>query len=357
MDALRVGFIGTGKDPEKPGRTGYAMAYRHAAGYRALGERCNMVACADIVRENAEAFAQRNGVPTVYTDYSEMLAREALNMVSVCTWPHLHEQMVVDCAEAGVRAVHCEKPMARTWGGAKRMARVCEERGVQLTFNHMRRFGGPFRRAKELLDAGEVGRPVLLQYGEANLYDGGTHHIDMAGYFNDQTPAEWAICQIDYTRESLVFGAHNENAALALWKYANGVYGQCVTGRAGREVVGAYDRIVGSDGVIEVGPFGQDMPLLRVKARGSGSWEAVDCEGDGLHGPGYHERGIAQAVQCLEDGTTSELCAANALQATEIIFACWESVRRRGLVHMPLDIEDNPLEEMVASGELKPEKR
>ena len=356
MSTFRVGFIGTGKDPDKPGRTGYAMAYQHAAGYRAAGEKCQMVACADLVRERAEAFAERFGLDRVYTDYHEMLAAEELDIVSVCTWPHLHEQMVVDCAEAGVRAIHCEKPMASTWGGAKRMARVCQEKGVRLTFNHMRRFGRPFRLAKELLDAGEIGRLQRIESGFGNLYDYGSHNFDMCGYFNDQVPGEWVIAQIDYTKEALIFGAHNENAALALWKYANGVCGYTATG-LGHDVVGAHQRLIGEEGVIEVGPAGERAPMLRIRRTGDAHWEAIDCGGEHCHGPGYHERGVVQIVQCLEDGTTSELCAANALQATEIIFACWESSRRRGIVHLPLDVDDNALAAMVESGELKPAAR
>jgi len=284
-----------------------------------------------------------------------MLAKETPDIVSVCTWPHLHEQMVVDCAEAGVRAVHCEKPMATTWRGCKRMAAVCAERGVRLTFNHMRRFGKPFREAKRLLDAGEVGKLVRIEVGAGNLYDYGSHNFDMCAFLNDQQPCLWAIAQIDYRTERLVFGAHNENSALALWKYANGVYGYSATG-LGPDLVGAHHRLVGADGVIEIGPTGQGMPVLRVRAKGSARWEAVDCHGEHCHGPGYHERGVAQIVQCLADGTRSELCAENALQATEIIFACWESARRRGVVELPLTIEDNPLEQMVESGALKPQK-
>ena len=358
MAAFRVGFIGTGKNPDKPSAMGYAMAYRHAPGYQALGDRCEIVACADIVQDHADAFAKRFDVPRTYLDYSEMLAKEDLDIVSVCTWMHLHEQMVVDCAQAGVRAVHCEKPMALTWGGAKRMARVCEENGVQLTFNHQRRFGKPFRTAKALLDAGEIGDLVRMGFGDGNLYDSGTHHVDMCGYFNDQTPAEWAIAQIDYSTESLVFGSHNENVSFALWKYENGVYGECITGpgTAGKDLIGAYDRLVGTDGVIEVGPYERGLPILRIQREGSTEWESVDCEGENCHGPGYHERVIAQLVQCLQDGTVPETCAANALQSTEIMFACYESVRRRALIRLPLDIEDNPLEEMVASGALNPAK-
>jgi predicted dehydrogenase len=53
--------------------------------------------------------------------------------------------MVTAAAQAGVKAIHCEKPMAPTWGECKKMVAVCNERHVQLTFNHQRRFGKPFR--------------------------------------------------------------------------------------------------------------------------------------------------------------------------------------------------------------------
>jgi len=364
--AFRVGFIGCGDERVKRSVKGYAMAYRHAPGYQALGDKCEIVACCDLVQERADRFAEQFGVARTYLDYHEMLEKEDLDIVSICTWMHLHEQMTVDCAEAGVKAVHCEKPMATTWGGCKRMTRVCQENGVQLTFNHMRRFGGPFRKAKELLDAGEIGDLLLMQYGESNLYDGGTHHMDMQGFFNGHQAAVWAIAQIDYSREMLVFGSHNENIAYGLWKYENGVFGQCLTGPrdAARTVVGAYDKLVGTDGAIEVGPFVDEdpRPLLRIKRKGSTEWENIDTEGEGLHGRSdeplaYHMRGIAHAVECLEKGTEPEHGARNALKATEIIFACWESARRRGLVELPLDIDDNPLVALVESGELKPAPR
>jgi len=144
MARLRVGIIGTGRKKDRPDITGFFMAYQHAAGYQALPDQCELVACADIVIENAQAFAEATGIPAegVFTDYHAMLAAANLDVVSVCTWPHLHAPMALDCAVAGVQAIHCEKPMADSWGAARLMAQECERRGVQLTFNHMRRFGG-----------------------------------------------------------------------------------------------------------------------------------------------------------------------------------------------------------------------
>lgn len=355
MAKYRVGFIGTGRKPERAGPMGYAMAYAHAEAYKLIPD-CELVACADIVEENARAFAQHFNIPYVYTNHLEMLEKERLDIVSICTWPMVHAPLVVDCAVAGVKAIHCEKPMDYTWGAARLMAQECDRRGVKLTFNHQRRFGKPFRLAKKLLDDGVIGELVRVEFGAGNLYDYGSHNFDMSNYFNNEITAEWVIAQIDYRLETLVFGTHNENQAYALWRYRNGVWGVASTG-AGAKLIGAHNRIVGTGGVIEIGSMEPNAPVLRYRTFGKDVWEAVDCGNEGLHGPGYIERAISDIVAALKEGRESELCARNALNATEIIFACYESVRRRGRVDLPLTITDNPLVDLIERGELKPQPR
>lgn len=351
MSKYRVGVIGCGDNTKKKGPMGYAMAWRHAQGYASLPEQCEIVACADLVEANAQAFAENYGVKAIYSDYKEMLANEGLDIVSICTWMHLHAEMTIAAAEAGVKAVHCEKPMATTWGDSKRMAQVCDERGVQLTFSHQRRFGAPFVKAKEMFKAGEIGEAQVLQYGCGNLYDTGTHFIDMLSFFNDETPAKWVIAQIDYREPTKVFGAEHEGQAWASWEYANGVMGMAASGPSER-IVGATNRIVGTAGVIEVGVEDENRTPLRIKRDGQTEWEVVDTDGESIHGPGFHERAIADVIGALSSGRESQLCARRALIATEIIFACWESSRRRGRVDLPLDVDDNALNAMIESGEI-----
>ncbi len=354
MARLRVGVIGTGRKKERPDIQGFFMAYQHAAGYLALPDLCALAACADIVPENAQAFAAANGIPEdgIYTDYHRMLAEANLDVVSICTWPHLHAPMTIDCANAAVRAVHCEKPMADSWAAAQEMVRVCEERGVQLTFNHMRRFGAPFARARDLLQSGAIGDLVRVDLGfQGDIYDTGTHYIDMCGFYAGELAAEWVIGQIDYRTERRVFGAHGEGQALGAWRYRNGVFGALATG-PGAGLIGTTNRLTGTRGTIEVGVF--EGPLLRVRRQGDADWEEIDTGGETLHGPGFHERGIADAVDALLHGREPELSARRALHATEIIFALYESSRRRGRVDLPLTISDNPLAGMVEAGDLRP---
>jgi len=368
----RIGFVGTGPDPEQPDTDGYAMAYRHATGYRRLDD-CDIVACADIVPENAEAFARRQDVDAehVYEDYRRMLERADVDVVSVCTPPSTHHDIVVGAARSGsVEAIHCEKPLATTWGDAQEMVDVCEAEAVQLTINHQNRFGGPFTTARELLESGRIGALRRFEFGHTTLYDMGSHFFDLCHWFNDGTPAEWVLAQVDYTEENRMFGTHNENQAIAQWHYENGVYGLASTGR-GDGFLDCLFRIVGTDGEMEIGG---DGGALRLRRDGAG-WRTVDTGGDGvwgptggtfgtilrrvsdrlaerLEGPTFIERGIADAVDALGTDREPRLIARDALPSQELIFAAWESVRRRGRVELPLEVTDNALDSMVEEGEL-----
>ena len=351
MSTHTVAFVGTGPNPETPvwGESA-AMAYKHAAGYDEL-ESCELVACADLVTENAEAFAEEFGFGTenVYEDYDEMVADHDPDFVSVCTPVPTHAPIVTDLVESGhVGAVHCEKPMATTWGDAKAMAAAAEEAGVQLTFNHQRRFGPSWREAKRLLDDGEIGDLERLEMGGKNIFDYGSHIVDLSNMFNDERDAEWVLGQVDYRDADVRYGAHNENQALAQWQYDNGVHCLAATGY-GEGIVDCHNRLVGSAGEIVVQPY--EGPTLQVRRAGEGSFEEVDLPDDGT--PDITEA-VAHVVESYERGEEPQLSADHALRSTEIIFGVWESARRRGRVEFPLDVDDNPLEAMVESGDLSP---
>ena len=347
MASYRVGIIGCGRPLRQEGATGFGMSHAHARGYAASPD-AEIVALADIRLENARLFQAEHGGERIYEDYAEMLAKERLDIVSVTVWPHLHAEMVIAAAKAGVKAIHCEKPMAPTFGEARRMVQACAASGTQLTFNHQRRFGAPFRKAKELLASGAIGDLIRLEAQCSNLHDWGTHWFDMLFYYNDEEPAEWVIGQIDPRGGSKIFGVPVEGQGISYFKYRNGVYGHLVTGyESGWE---AQNRLVGTAGVIEVGPS-REIPL-RIWGQGQSGWQEVPLEG-GLHGQDYVKLAILDLIDALKTGREPELSGRRALQATELIFATYESSRRRGRVDLPLDIEDSPLLAMLASGDLQ----
>jgi predicted dehydrogenase len=107
-------------------------------------------------------------------------------------------------------------------------------------------------------------------------------------------------------------------------------------------------RLVGTEGVSEVG--GVNGPEVRVHNEETGGrWQDVDTGGR-IHGEEHFVAAILHAVGALRTGCEPELSARTALPATELIFATYESSRRRGRVGVPLDTEDSPVLSMLESG-------
>ncbi len=92
-----------------------------------------------------------------FSDYDAFLAEAEIDAVLVASPVFLHREQVVKAARAG-KHVLCEKPMARTIGECDAMIAACREAGVILMIAFMKRFDKSFRRAKELIDGGELGK-------------------------------------------------------------------------------------------------------------------------------------------------------------------------------------------------------
>jgi UDP-N-acetylglucosamine 3-dehydrogenase len=319
----------------------------HAAGY-AESPQAAIVGCADPAVENARTLAKAHPGAKVYADYRELLQELHPEVVSICTWPHLHREMVEAALEAKAKAIHCEKPMATTWGEARQMAAACERAGTQLTFNHQRRFLAPFRVARDLVQEGAIGELRRLEAACGDMYDWGTHWIDMCFFYNGETPATWVLGQIDAREPHTIFGVALENQGFSQFKFENGVRALIFTGDD--HEIGCANRLIGTEGVIEVH---NDAPHVRVRGRGEGHWRTIDTP-EGLHGNQAIDKGIADMIEAMEQKREPEMSARKALRTTEVIFATYESSRRRGRVDLPLTIDDSPLKSMLEAGEVGP---
>lgn len=352
MTQYKVGIIGCGRPWKTEKATGFGQGHVHAQGYETSPD-CKVVAAADIKQENLDLFCQEHQIPNGYSDYQEMLANETLDIVSVCVWPNLHAPMVIDAARSGVKAVHCEKPMALTMGESRQMVQVCDEHHVQLTFNHQRRFGKPFRQAKALLKEGAIGRLIRMEGFCPDLYDWGTHWFDMMFYYNDETPAKWVIGQMDTRGGPSVFGVTLDAQGLSWFQFQNGVQGLLATGRGDfsqQDELTMGNRLIGTDGTIEVGV--KDGPSLRLRnADTGGRWQTIEVDGH-IHSDDHALEAVLDLVDALKTGREPELSGHRALRATELSFATYQSSRIRGRVDLPLDIDDSPLASMLEAGQV-----
>ena len=340
MTTYKAGIIGCG-----------GRGRAHAEGYL-LSPKVEIVACGDPIESTRESFARTFSVVNQYDDYRAMLDAERLDFVSVCTWTGQHREMIEAAAGTGVKAIHSEKPMAPTWGDAKALYQACVDRDVVISFCHQRRFGAQFIKAKQLLDEGAIGKLERVEGSCSNLFDWGTHWFDMFFFYNNDEPAEWVIGQIAVEEDSQVFGVALETSGLSWIRWHNGVEGLLATGNA--MIQGPRNRLRGSDGVIEIG--GRDRSPLRILRTGAAEWEEFSDEDLAGVVPDYGDTALSvlDLIAAVEEGREPMLSGRKALQATELIFATYESSRRRGRVVLPLDVDDSALLSMLEAGEIGP---
>ncbi|MEY4941218.1 MAG: hypothetical protein RIQ93_2953 [Verrucomicrobiota bacterium] len=150
----------------------------HAAAYQ-KHPRVQLVAGASRDAGRRERFAARTGAKT-YASWREMIAAEALDVVSIATYAPTHAGIAIACAERGIRVIYCEKPVATRLADAELILAACARRQTLLVFNHQRRFDPNFRRLQEAIRAGRLGEVVSahLQWPTGRLGNVGTHALD-----------------------------------------------------------------------------------------------------------------------------------------------------------------------------------
>lgn len=147
---VRYGVIGAG-----------AIAQRRHLPEAHRNPQSQIVAVVDPVKKRAEEIAGKYGAKP-YADHRAMLASEELDAVVVATPNALHAPQSVDAFKAGCHVL-CEKPMATSREDGKRMLAAAKKAGKFLMVGMNQRLMPPHARAKELLDAGKLGRILSFE--------------------------------------------------------------------------------------------------------------------------------------------------------------------------------------------------
>ena len=110
----------------------------------------------------AQERAQAWGVDKVYTGYQELLADPEIDLVELLVPHHLHAEMTVAACRAG-KHVSVQKPMALSVAEADRMIAAAQTAGVVLRVYENFVFYPPHVRAKQMIEAGEIGEPQMIR--------------------------------------------------------------------------------------------------------------------------------------------------------------------------------------------------
>jgi len=149
----RVGIIGAG-----------AIAQRgHIPGYQTQ-DNVEVVAICDVNEARAREVADDKGIARSYTDYREMLDKEQLDIVSVCSPNAFHAEMAIAGLESGANVL-CEKPMALTYADACRMVETSKRMGKSLTIGFHNRYRPDLRAGWEVATSGKLGDVYYAKAG------------------------------------------------------------------------------------------------------------------------------------------------------------------------------------------------
>ncbi|MEW6673061.1 MAG: Gfo/Idh/MocA family oxidoreductase [Thermodesulfobacteriota bacterium] len=127
-------------------------------------KKATLAVCCDALPERRERCSRTYGCEPE-ASYERILRRTDIDGVLLATPNALHPAQTLLAARCG-KHVFVEKPIANTIADGRDMQAACSRAGVTLMVGHLRRRSAGIRKAKELIDAGAIGDPVMV---EANV--------------------------------------------------------------------------------------------------------------------------------------------------------------------------------------------
>jgi predicted dehydrogenase len=347
---LRAGIIGCG-----------GISANHARGYINSG-RYDLVALADLNEAAMQDLEGKCGFTAKhYTDAREMLKQEGLDVVSICTWHSGHSTWTVAAAAFKPKAILCEKPMADSLGHAEQMLIACRRNQVKLVIGHQRRFLPAYTMAKDLIAQGAIGDvQMIVSFGGQGMPNYSSHQTDMYRYLLSDDECVWVMGNIERKTDQFERGTRIEDCAIGVFQFSKGARALLLSDVTPMIYQGAH--IYGSEGMINMTT--ENLQLLNKDT--SGRWELRAPDGKFFkvaeQGNRFEwlEGGAAQADELADwiegKADTHRGRSENGYKALEMIHAVYESARCHEKVILPVRTRVNPLDVMVESGHLVPER-
>ncbi len=250
---LRTGIIGCGKVAHLHAR---ALVNAHNSDFRAVCSRSP---------ENGRKFASGYGVSS-WTDVEEMVEKEKLDVVVVCTPHPAHREPAIHALMAGAH-IMVEKPLASSLEDCDAMIATAGKTGRQLGVISQRRFYPPSLRMHRAIKEGRIGRPVLgtvimLGWRDKEYYDSdpwrGSWKNEGGGVLVNQSPHQLDLLQwfMGSGIEELYGLWDNfnhpyievEDTAVAVIRFKNGAIGNIVVSNSQKPGIYGKVHIHGSSG-------------------------------------------------------------------------------------------------------------
>lgn len=334
MDILRIGIVGAG-----------VIGDAHASAISGLSDQ-KVMAIADPIEALRSGLAEKYSIPRTYANWEELVADSEVDVVYIGTPNNLHLPIAVSAMESG-KDVVSEKPLARNLAEGKAMVNASERTGRKLFVALNHRFWAPNQRVKQLLDAGEIGKPFLAvstfignefdrmddsanwkgtkdKSGGGVVIDNGTHMIDLLRWWLGDAIAvtartgRLAISAANKEEDTAALAIEFESGAIAELSLTFGArYSAWPKGFCGAAI---RTEIFGLDGALKVGNDGESLQYIN-KDNPPTALEASEIS-TGL--PNVQQ---AHFAACIRGEAQPIVTALDGLAALEIVEAAYASAQ------------------------------
>lgn len=316
------------------------MGRVHAAGY----SKITNVKISGIFDKNIElgTTLAKNYNTAFYTDFEEMLEKEKPDIVDICLPTVFHKEYTLKVAKRKINVI-CEKPIARTLEDAKEMIKVCEENKIKFMIAHVLRFFPEYIKAKEILDAGEIGNPAIARTSRGahfprgvgdwykNIQDSGGVILDMI--IHDFDYLRWCFGEVERVyAKSLTFRNYEYiDYALVTLRFKNGVIAHVEGSWAYPENVSFVEKleIAGTKGIIEFDLNKTYPTYVYVKKK-------EDTEGVAVPESPFSEdpytAEVRHFVECVRDNKEPKISPLDALKALQISLSSLLSAEKNEVI-------------------------
>ncbi|MDD2331800.1 MAG: Gfo/Idh/MocA family oxidoreductase [Candidatus Cloacimonetes bacterium] len=226
MKKLRYGLIGCGR-----------ISKNHFEAVSQIAE-ADYVACADVIKEKAEQAAKTYQIPKYYTNYLEMLEKEELDAVSICSPSGMHPLHGIDVADHKINVI-TEKPMAINIEAADKLIKACDMNNVHLFVVKQNRLNSTMQLLKNAIDKNRFGRIYMAQanvfwqrpqaYYDAEKWRG-TWEFDGGAFMNQAShyvdAIYWLLGNVDSvvaTTATMARKIEAEDTGCAILKFRSGI--------------------------------------------------------------------------------------------------------------------------------------
>ncbi|WP_165966433.1 Gfo/Idh/MocA family oxidoreductase [Actinomadura sp. 7K507] len=214
---MKVALVGAGR---------FGALHLHA--FRSLPVEVAAVCEPDA--ERRAAVQEEFGIPAGYAGLDELLERERVDLVDIVSDESTHGELALKAVEAGCH-VFVEKPLCMDAAEAEGIRDRARARGVQVVTGQISRFGAGYQHLRDVLDRGELGRPVNLRFRRDfsrswfpafgmrvhPVWESGVHDIDLAVWYAG------APCREVYAVQRRVSGLEYPDTLVAVLTFANDV--------------------------------------------------------------------------------------------------------------------------------------